>query len=628
MEKQLQPRIQGNTSLTRTTVINLFIRMLCVFILSAILSYGHMIGQSELKTQDQLQKYVTERGKREEAIFKLAVDQHAMFKQEFLEAVKLPLSPNTMTTLYLWSDGTHRNFPEGQDLQQFDSKHKSSVFVGRGVTLTKSLLRRIGLFEKLLQHYGPAWRNRFVNTYLVAPENIAVTYWPEVPGPLMVKGDFDVRKENFFYLSDVLHDPERQTVWTGSYHDPASPDWIVSVVTPIDNTHQHIATVGHDIILNELIQRTTSDRWSGTYNLIFRQDGNLIVHPNFASQINAKHGNLNITELGDAHLNRIYDLVHNQLYQAATAKVLDNSYDREFLAVTQLSGPQWYFVTVYPKSLMQDDAWNAAEFVLLSGGIALILEIAIIYDVLRQQIAHPLQQMLQATKQLSKGDFAVHLPPERNDELGQLSNAFNQMSQQLQDLFSTLEQRITERTIELQSTNQELERLSRVDGLTQIANRRYFDNYLTQEWQRLQQEKQPLGLILCDVDYFKIYNDTYGHLQGDWCLQQVAKILQQIVTHPTALIARYGGEEFVVILPNSDISRAIIVAQSIQEKMRQSEIPHEGSENKVLTISLGVVSMIPTQSIFPESLIALADKALYEAKQCGRNQYVARTCTN
>lgn len=181
---------------------------------------------------------------------------------------------------------------------------------------------------------------------------------------------------------------------------------------------------------------------------------------------------------------------------------------------------------------------------------------------------------------------------------------------------------------QLQRANQELERLVNVDGLTQIPNRRHFDHRLRQEWMRMQRLDLPLSLILCDVDYFKRYNDYYGHLAGDDCLVQVAKILDQSVRRAADVVARYGGEEFGMILPYTNTEGAVAVAERIRMKILQQQIPHANSEiDRIVTVSLGICSMIPTSTRSPQSLIQLADDALYQAKQNGRNRYFVAPAT-
>ncbi len=176
---------------------------------------------------------------------------------------------------------------------------------------------------------------------------------------------------------------------------------------------------------------------------------------------------------------------------------------------------------------------------------------------------------------------------------------------------------------QLQLANQQLQNLAMVDQLTQIANRRCFDEILHQEWHRLVREKRPLSLLLCDIDYFKQYNDTYGHSQGDICLQQVAQALQQGVQRSIDLVARYGGEEFVVILPHTDQEGALQVAKKIQDVLEQFNLPHRRSAvADRVTMSIGICTLIPTVKRFPLDLINAADHALYQAKTLGRNRTV------
>ncbi|WP_017714868.1 response regulator [Kamptonema formosum] len=188
---------------------------------------------------------------------------------------------------------------------------------------------------------------------------------------------------------------------------------------------------------------------------------------------------------------------------------------------------------------------------------------------------------------------------------------------------------------QMEAANRELQRLASVDGLTGVANRRRFDEMLECEWLRLARDRQPLSLILCDVDFFKAYNDTYGHIAGDRCLQLVAGAISQAVRHPADLVARYGGEEFAVVLPHTDSAGAVHVAEQIRMNVAALGIVRGAAAagvatggaatsgrpygDRLVTLSLGVATAIPLPHSTPAVLIASADRALYDAKASGRN---------
>lgn len=177
----------------------------------------------------------------------------------------------------------------------------------------------------------------------------------------------------------------------------------------------------------------------------------------------------------------------------------------------------------------------------------------------------------------------------------------------------------------LEVANTELKRLACLDGLTGVANRRYFNEYFNREWQRLAREQAPLALILCDIDYFKQYNDTYGHVTGDLCLQQIAGAIGQAAKRPADLVARYGGEEFAIILPNTKAEGALAVAAEIQNYVKALQIPHAKSQvSDYVTLSLGISVTIPTAKSTFEQLISIADQALYEAKFQGRDRAILK----
>jgi len=184
--------------------------------------------------------------------------------------------------------------------------------------------------------------------------------------------------------------------------------------------------------------------------------------------------------------------------------------------------------------------------------------------------------------------------------------------------------KLLEMSRELAAANRELENLSRQDGLTGIANRRYFDSYLLAETKRASRDRQHISLILADVDYFKAFNDYYGHQAGDDCLRRVAIALKSVARRPADLAARYGGEEFAIVLPGTQLDGALDVAKTLAKEIETLSILHvrAGSYDRI-SLSQGIASVIPASDASPESIIELADQALYQAKQQGRNRYVA-----
>ena len=188
-------------------------------------------------------------------------------------------------------------------------------------------------------------------------------------------------------------------------------------------------------------------------------------------------------------------------------------------------------------------------------------------------------------------------------------------------LYTHLEELVAERTAELKQANEELERMAKHDGLTGLANRRFLDERLNQEWQRLKREKGVFSVIICDIDYFKKYNDHYGHQGGDDCLVKVAHAIRGCLRRPSDLAGRYGGEEFLILLPNTDKKGAIGVAEVIRTTVCGMTIENEKSEAAShVTLSFGVASTSPHDDGSPEKLVSAADEALYMAKEQGRNR--------
>jgi signal transduction histidine kinase/CheY-like chemotaxis protein len=445
------------SSLTKKTLIKTVFSIGAVIFASTGIGYFQIISKISADTLSQVEKYVQLRVERERIIFTLAEDNHRILKKSLLERLKTDTEKDQSEFDRLFvkmPDGTVRN-----RASQFDLTNTPGLFLGKNIKIDKAMKHRSVAYFDLLKSYGPAWQNRFVNTYMQIPENGISIYMPSYSWAKNAPSDdsFRVTNDESFYITDKNHDPERETVWTGVYYDAVAKAWMASCVTPVDLNGKHIATIGHDILIDDLRDRTVKESLEGSYNMIFRKDGRLVAHPELMHEIQKSEGKFNIAQ-SDPHLRHIYDLV---IKNSVNKVIIDNAQNQEYLAVTKLEEPNWYFVTVYPKSILEQRAFETARLILLLGLTALLIEILIVFFILKKQISSPLAQLMTATETIASGDLDIELDINRQDELGRLAYLFNHMAQQLRESFrklaktnEELESRVEVRTFELKEAKE------------------------------------------------------------------------------------------------------------------------------------------------------------------------------
>lgn len=290
-------------------------------------------------------------------------------------------------------------------------------------------------------------------------------------------------------------------------------------------------------------------------------------------------------------------------------------------------GLDWLIVVTVPESDFSSWVMQGAERTVLASVVALFVA-AFACLFVAAFVTQRLRFVEDAAREIADGELAVRVQPSGFREFNRLAVSFNRMAAKLSDAFvrlergqADLEHLVQERTAALRVANDELERLAREDGLTGLANRRHFDQHLREEWLRARRAHETLGVILCDVDHFKAYNDRYGHGPGDEALQQVAGALARNCRRAGDLAARYGGEEFALVLPGVDLEGAMQIAESIREQIRELGITHEATALGCLTMSFGVACQSPEASYAtPDQIMKSADRALYDAKAAGRDR--------
>ena len=419
-----------------------------------------------------------------------------------------------------------------------------------------------------------ALNEMFINSWVLprsGGEIIFAPSWPQFVFDATVTTDY--RATPWMTLTGPEQNPKAQVRWTRRLYDPVAGKWLVSVVAPFFRDGAWAGAVGHDVLLEQLFQDVMRPEgahgWRVNPLYVGQSDGALWISEG------------KIAEPGE------------QLPSSFLA-ILKHASDSEVVVIREATG----FLLLGP--LPAVGAW--VMFRLDAGTVQanIAAEVSLIRTV-------------QAVLIAAGGSLLVLLVVRRRRHRRAYMVSLDQRNRGLEKL-------VWERTQKLEETNTRLEQLARLDHLTGLLNRRGFDEALPRAWSSAQRSQEALSLLMVDVDWFKQYNDRRGHPAGDTCLVILAGAMTECLRRPGDVAARYGGEEFALVLPATDSAGALQVAESLRQLVLAQSLPHPSSHFEVVSVSIGVASANPALGESPETLVARADAALFEAKKNGRNR--------
>lgn len=460
-----------NSPLARKTLLQMSVRLSVVITLAALISYVHIFDILNEQVKDRLQLYINERGEKESQIFLNAERNHQLFKQRFLEQwperANRP-KPDGFDNLFVQRTDLSRrlNIDAFNGTQRSDGTYSRHItaYVGADAPTTDPFFNKLQLSYELIDRYAEAFTQDYANLYVSMTENVNIVYWPDVPWGEQAEPNLDVNKEEWVYISTLENNPQRQHAWTGLYFDPTANEWMVSLVTPIDLHNQHLINVGHDILLNDLFDSVFNDKLPGTHNFIVRDDGRIIAHPELIEALNQSKGVLHVSDSDNPIIESYVEaiLAHSTVANEPTFLLEPDSAD-SLLAVTKVAGPDWHFVTVYPKSLLSSIALQTAYIVSIVGIVSLLVELITLFFILREQVLYPLGIFSRFSNAMRKDDFgAIERVKktslgERPDEMGELATTMVTMAEHIERHQAFLTNEVSTKTYELSQANEVLQ---------------------------------------------------------------------------------------------------------------------------------------------------------------------------
>lgn len=452
-------------SLTKKTLIKAFISLGIITIICNGLGFLYLMKKVKENTINNVQTYTQVVVEKESKIFLEAENNNEVMKEELLRIMNS--SDGNSQNLKKFDDiverrkdGTIRNIPP------LKYKYTPGVFLGKNVIINDEMKERIVDFFYMVKYYGLSWQKTFVNTYIQIPENGIVIYMPNYPWTEKAEADKIVTTDESFQITTKKNNPTRKNLWTRIYYDATLENWMVSNVIPIDNNKgEHIGTIGHDILIAELQKRTLQNKIQGTKNIIFDRNGRFIVHPDLMAKIKETNGTMDINDMIENTNANGYDWnFYFELMKYIDLKkrnfdtiVVHSKHNDEYYVVSEINGPDWYWVTVIPQSWLNHQVFIIARSMILVGFLSLTTIIFILYSLIKNEIEKPLTELMYATNDITQGNLDLQIKIKRKDELGHLAFLFNQMAKKLQESFQSLAKNNEELEIRVKKRTHQLE---------------------------------------------------------------------------------------------------------------------------------------------------------------------------
>jgi signal transduction histidine kinase len=475
--------------------------------------------------------YVAERARREEAGFRQVQANLTLVRGQFLKRLETPVvdrDAKWQRRFRIFTDGAWRSREEFADGRKW-----STLWAHKDAKLTLTWQDQILHAQDICDELLPGWVDTFPSVYFVlsGPSNIG--FDPRIASWVWdTPADYSVEGLEWFQLAMPKERPADIFSWTGVIEEPSTKTPIVSVYLPIEHEGRFLGSVGHDLFVRQLMEETTHSDVPGASHVIFRTDGRLVAHPTKRTEILASKGQLRMQDSSEPALASLYQAV-----SAVAARRFSgfNEASGLYYSVARLAGPEWVFLTTVPRELLQQQAFQSAQWVLWSGLVSLALVLAFLATTLRRQIAQPLAELARATRQIGAGDATARASIASSDEFGALAGTFNDMAAQvasrtaeLRQLNLDLERRVADRTAELTEANRRLDE-RREEALRLLARERELSELKSDFVSLVSHEfRTPLEVIMSSADNLQRYHERLVPAQRDDLLGTINKSVRRM----------------------------------------------------------------------------------------------------